>query len=80
MTAGEIALAQAVSGFWAMTEKSPVVREPESNVYAGVYQLLARTDGLYAVRDMRQWPPNSPVFRSEQEARIYAERVSEMLG
>ena len=52
-----------------------VVREPPDNVY-GRFKVLKRTDGKYVVHDTEQWPPNGPVFDTEEQARSHALKVS----
>ncbi len=79
MTPGEISLYQAVTGFWETRTVNPVMREPPDNLYGGRFKVLPRTDGLYVVRDLEQWPPKGPVFRTLEEARASAEGAARLL-
>lgn len=71
MSPGEIAIHQARTGFWTSRTVSPVVREPQDNVY-GRFKVLLRSDGLYVVHDTAAWPPSGAVFRSLDEAVSWA--------
>ena len=55
------------------------IKEPKDNVY-GRFKVLQRTDGLFLVHDTEEWPPNGPVFRSEDEARDHAKVRSSAAG
>lgn len=72
MTSGEISLHQAITGFWDTRTVNPVFKEPQDNLYGGRFKVLPRTDGLYVVRDLEQWPPAGAVFRTLEEARADA--------
>jgi hypothetical protein len=50
---------------------NPVIKQPDDNLY-GRFKVLVRTDGLYIVFDPTKWPPTSPVYRTELDARIAA--------
>lgn len=79
MTDGEIRMHQERIGFWQSRTKSPVVREPEQNVY-GRFRVMNRSDGLCVVHDTKQWPPNGAVFRTEGEARDHAVGLVKLLS
>lgn len=53
-----------------------IVREPADNVY-GRFKVLRRVDGLFVVHDPQQWPPDGPVFWTEADARLWAQRLTE---
>ena len=79
MTSGEISLHQAITGFWDTRTVNPVFKEPQDNLYGGRFKVLPRTDGLYVVRDLEQWPPAGAVFRTLEEARSKAAAAARLL-
>lgn len=59
---------------WKTTGRgeAPIIPEPINNVY-GRFKVLMRVDGLFAVHDTKQWPPNGPTYQTERLARAAAE-------
>ncbi len=73
LTPAELAAANAAACKRSTPKGGHTIKEPKDNVY-GRFKLLQRTDGLFVVHDTEEWPPNGPVFRSEDEAREHAQR------
>jgi hypothetical protein len=71
----QLAAANATARSRSTSKGGNMVKEPKDNVY-GRFKLLQRTDGLFVVHDTEEWPPNGPVFHSEDEAREHAQAKS----